>query len=209
VTSLGSGDAAATVRGMQYPLALSFKILALAPEIQVRDAAGRVLMHVRQKMFRLKESVTVFADERQQTVLAKIDADRVLDFNAAYRFTGADGAFLGAVQRRGARSLWRATYEIQGPGGSTFDLHETNPMAKVGDGLFGGIPIVGALSGFVFHPRYSIDRPSGETVLRVRKEAALLEGRFSIERVGDMDADDERAALLATLMMLLLERARG
>lgn len=194
---------------MDYPLEFRFKLLALAPQIQVKDAGGALRMHVRQKLFKLKEAVTVFADEQQQVQLARIEADRILDFNARYRFTSATGESLGEVRRKGARSLWRAHYEIHGADGLLFTLEERNPWAKVGDGLLSDVPIVGLFSGFVFHPSYAVKRPDGAEVLRITKRIAFFEGRFSVERLSALSTDEESAALLATLMMLLLERQRG
>ena len=46
---------------------MTFKILALAPQIQARDAGGALLCYVWQKLFRLKEAVTVYRDEAQET----------------------------------------------------------------------------------------------------------------------------------------------
>lgn len=194
---------------MDYPLSLSFKLLALAPQIQVRDSGGQLCMHVRQKLLKLKEAVTVFADEAQSVTLARIDADRMLDFNAHYRFTAADGTPLGSVRRKGARSLWRAHYEIHGNDGLLFTLDERNPWSKVGDSFLSDIPIVGLLAGFFFHPSYRVARPDGTEVLRVTKRPAFFESRYVAERLAPLSTEEERAALLSTLMMLLLERHRG
>ena len=48
---------------LAYPLDLRFKLIAIASQIYVRDAAGSLRYYVRQKAFTLKEAVTVFADE--------------------------------------------------------------------------------------------------------------------------------------------------
>ena len=56
---------------MKYPLSLSFKIMAMAPQIYVRDATGEIVCYVKQKMFRLKEVVSVFRD---QNVVSTADA---------------------------------------------------------------------------------------------------------------------------------------
>jgi hypothetical protein len=50
---------------MNYPLDLSFKLLALASQIYVRDSQGNLVFYVKQKMFKLKEAITVFGDEAQ------------------------------------------------------------------------------------------------------------------------------------------------
>jgi len=50
---------------MNYPLSLEFKKIAINEQIYVRDASGTLLWYVRQKAFKLREAVTVFADEGQ------------------------------------------------------------------------------------------------------------------------------------------------
>jgi len=194
---------------MDYPLSLSFKLLAISPQIYVRDAAGQLRMYVKQKLFKLKEAVTVFADEAQQVPLYHINADRVIDFNARYNFSAPDGRPLGSVRRRGRRSLWRANYEILRGEDVILVLKEANPWAKVGDALFGEIPVIGFLSGFVFHPRYLVQRPDGSTVLEAAKQNAFFEGKYKVEKQAELAPEDEGLAILSTLMMLLLERRRG
>ena len=68
---------------MNYPLQMRFKILALAPQIHVTDSTGATVCYVRQKMFRLKENVSVFRDETQKTLLCEIKADRIIDWSAS------------------------------------------------------------------------------------------------------------------------------
>ena len=194
---------------MDYPLQLSFKIVALSPQIYVRDAAGNLRMYVKQKLFKLKESVTVFADEAQQVPLYHINADRVIDFNARYHFSSPDGRALGSVRRKGRRSLWRANYEVLRGEEVILTIGEVNPWAKVGDALFGEIPLLGMFAGYVFHPAYTITRPDGTEVLRVSKQRAMWEGKYTIEKHADLPSEDEGLSVLSVLMMLLLERRRG
>ncbi|HEV3051760.1 MAG TPA: hypothetical protein VGX50_15750 [Longimicrobium sp.] len=194
---------------MDYPLQLSFKLMALTPQIYVRDAAGRVRMYVKQKMFKLKENVTVFADEAQGQPLYHIKADRVIDFNARYTFTTADGREFGSVRRRGARSLLRAHYEIMQGNDVVLLIREANPWSKVGDALFGEIPVLGLFAGYVFHPVYTVTRADGTEVLRATKQPALWEGRYAVHRTADLSVEAEALGVLSLLMMLLLERRRG
>jgi uncharacterized protein YxjI len=192
---------------MDYPLQLSFT--RLAPQIFIRDAAGQLRMFVKQKMFKLKESVTVFADEAQTHPLYYINADRVLDFNARYHFTMPDGRALGSVRRAGRRSLWKAHYEVMRGEDVILTIRELNPWAKVGDALFSDIPVLGMFAGYVFHPRYAISRPDGAQVLLVEKQPALWEGKYTVHKHAELTPDAEGLAMLSLLMMLLLERRRG
>ena len=195
---------------LQFPLTLSFKIIALAPQISVLDSAGQLIGYVRQKMFKLKESVTIFADREQTRPIYHIAADRVLDISAQYHIEDASGAPAGVLKRRGMRSIWRAHYEIHRGGQLRLEINEENPWSKVADSIFSGLPLIGALSGYLFHPAYRVTYTStGAPLLRAIKQPAFWEGRYSVERAGDGDTEDERLAVLCILMMLLLERRRG
>jgi hypothetical protein len=194
---------------LSYPLQLTFKLIAVAPQISVTDGTGRLLLYVRQKAFKLKEAVTVFADVERTRPLYTIAADRVLDFSAQYHVATAEGAPLGVVQRRGMRSLWKAHYDVSRDGAPLLALREENPWVKLADGLLGEIPLVGLLSGYLLNPKYIATRPDGTAVLRVRKRPALFEGRYEVTRLAELSDTDEELALLALLMLVLLERTRG
>ncbi|HEX6694530.1 MAG TPA: hypothetical protein VF035_07545 [Longimicrobiales bacterium] len=195
---------------MRYPLELNFKKLAIAQQIYVRDAGGQLLWYVKQKAFKLKEAITVYGDEEQTRPLFTMQADRVLDFSARYALTdAATQQVIGVVQRKGMRSFWRAKYEVERNGQIVFELTEENPMVKVIDRLLFEIPLVGLISGYIFHPRYLATRPGGSEVLRLQKEPAFLQGKFSVEQLTQLDDRDETLAVLSMLMLVLLERARG
>jgi hypothetical protein len=194
---------------MNYPLELRFKLLAIASQIWVRDGAGHLLCYVRQKAFKLKEAVKVYADEAQTNLLYTIGADRIIDFSAEYHIRDATGQLLGMVKRRGMRSLWRAQYEVSRDGVIVFTIQEENPWVKLVDGLIGEIPIIGMFTGYLLHPAYAVTGSSGSRALRVVKRPAFLEGLYKVDPLGALSEDDERLALLAILMMLLLERSRG
>ena len=195
---------------MNFPLELRFKLLAIASQITVTDAAGRVICYVKQKAFRLREAVTVYADATQQRPLYRISADRVIDFSARYHVEDEAGQPLGTVQRSGMRSIWRAHYEVQQGGQPRFVVREENPWVKVVDNLLGEIPVLGILTGYLFHPAYVVTRAdSGQAMLRVVKRPALFEGRYTVEQLGAIPDAEEPLAVLGILMMLLLERTRG
>lgn len=86
---------------MEYPLSMRFKLMAMSPQIFVEDSAGNTVCYVKQKLFKLKEAVTVFRDASKQHVLCEIKADRIIDFSANYRFFDASGECFGSVRRRG------------------------------------------------------------------------------------------------------------
>ncbi|HEU4453247.1 MAG TPA: hypothetical protein VFR81_09310, partial [Longimicrobium sp.] len=196
---------------MNFPLQLRFKIMAVSPQISVTDAAGGLLLYVKQKAFKLKEAVTVFADEAQTRPMYRIAADRVLDISASYTITNESGQPLGALQRKGMRSIWRAHYEVHRGGGPVLVIREEKPWVKVMDALLGEIPVLGMFTGFFFHPAYVVTRAdNGELVMRIVKQPAMFEGKYALEKIGtSLRPEDETLAVLNLLMMLLLERRRG
>ncbi|MHA1720602.1 MAG: hypothetical protein ACTSXK_13860, partial [Promethearchaeota archaeon] len=97
---------------MEYPLKLTFKIWALAPQFSVFDANENLLYYVKQKLFKLKEDIGVFSDRQRINQNYSIKADRIIDFSAKYHFTDMQERPLGSVKRKGLKSLWRARYNI-------------------------------------------------------------------------------------------------
>lgn len=192
-----------------YPLDLSFKIVTIGTRVRISDSKGRQIAYVRKKKFKLKEDVRVYRDEDQSELLFRIKADRVLDFGASYSVSDAGGRTLGAVRRQGMRSLWKSSYSISDVGGAEIgDIHEENPWVKVLDGLMEAISFGDTLGGLFFNPAYLVSL-RGVSVLRLRKERAILESRFAIEKLGDFSGKDEALLLASLIMMVLLERDRG
>ncbi len=195
---------------MNYPIDLTFKLLALASQIYIRDANGNLMGYVKQKLLKLKEDINVFADESQTTILFNIKADRVIDFSARYNFTSSNGQTLGSIKRQGMRSIWKANYEISDSSGDqVMQIHEESAWIKVADGLFGEIPILGMFTGYFFNPAYIVSRMDNAPVFRLQKQPAFFESKFQVTAQGQMSENDETLALLSVLTMILLERSRG
>ena len=195
---------------MNFPLSLSFKLLALANQIYVRDSNGNLLGYVKQKMFKLKEDINIFADEQQTQLLFNIKADRMIDWSANYSFTDSRGNYLGSIKRQGMRSIWKANYDVFDPNGNpVYKIHEENGWVKVADALFGELPIVGILSGYVFNPSYVVERTDGTPVAHLKKLPAMFEGKFTLATLSPLSTVEETRIVLGVLMMTLLERRRG
>ncbi len=196
-----------------YPLRLSFKLIAVAPQIYLRDSMGNDLMYIHQKLFKLKESIGVYSNSSKSQELFKIGADRIIDWSARYNFTNSyDGRAFGSIKREGMKSLWRSSYLIFDPNGQpTHFLKEVDPWVKVADGCLTSIPVLGMFSGYFFHPSYIIyQNGTNQPIMKLTKQPAFWEGVFSLEPlVSSMPEDEEIRFVLSFIMMLLLERQRG
>ncbi len=193
---------------MKYPLTLKFK-WSFAPQIAITDSSGELIFFVRQKLFKLKEAIGIFADEKRTQLRYEIKADRVIDFSARYNFLDPQGQSIGAVKRRGWRSLWKCRYDIFRGDAVVFTISEKNPWVKVVDSLFAEIPIVGLFTGYVVNPVDLVTREGGSVVMRLEKQPAFFSRIFTIKQVDQLDEQEEVEVLLSLLMMLLLERNRG
>lgn len=195
---------------MNFPVDLTFKLLALASQIYVRDANGNLLGYVKQKLLKLKEDINVFADESQTTVLYNIKADRVIDFSARYTFRDGMGNVIGSIKRKGMRSIWKANYEISdGADNHIMNINEENGWVKVVDSLVGELPVIGMFTGYLFNPTYMLTKLDGTQLARLAKQPAFFEGKFQITPQTQLSSEEEVRVLLSYLTMTLLERARG
>ncbi len=194
----------------QYPLTFRFKLVSLSPQFWVKDAQGNPIAYTRQKAFKLKEDVTVYRDESRSQEIFKIKADRWIDWSAVYNFTDTEGNKLGKIGRKGTRSLFKAYYEI-------FDredqqdlvIQENSFWVRMADGLFGEIPFIGALSGYVFNPKYNVTRADGTLIAQFAKKPSAFGRSFELQQKADFQDGEELRVLLSLMMMVLLERRRG
>lgn len=88
----------------------------LGPEFRFFSAEGALLWFVKQKAFKLKEEITVFADEGRTKPALTIKARSVLDVRGVYDITDVrTGERVGSCKRQGFASLVRDTWEVRGP----------------------------------------------------------------------------------------------
>jgi uncharacterized protein YxjI len=192
------------------PLTLRFKLIALAPQVFLEDSSGQLLLYVKQKLLKLKEEVNVFTDEAQSDRAFTIKADRVIDFRARYTIANSAGQTLGIIKQRGMKSLWKAHFDIEDAfGRESFFIEEENPWIRMIDGLFGSIPIIGMLSGYLFQPTYLVKHVDGNVVMMLKKQPAMWEGRFQLREVQPTTDAEKQLLALSVVMMTLLERSRG
>lgn len=202
-------------QSMQFPLKMTFKVLALGPQISVTDASGREILYVQQKLFKLKEEINVFSDSSRSRQIYSIKADRVLDWSARYTFTDETGREVGAVKRHGTRSLWRASYDVLEGEQVSFHIQEENAWVKLADALLNEVPIVGMFTGYFLHPVYLVGRGSSNgapsaPVMRMTKKPSFLERNFYLERTDSaLSSQEEERLVLSLFLVTLLERRRG
>ncbi len=198
------------MKELQFPVKFVFNITTLSNDFTAKDASGNTVAYVKQKMFKLKEDIAIYEDEKKSKVNFKIKADKWIDFSAAYSFSDSSGQETGKIARKGWASLWKAEYELIDQNQKLqYHIREENGWIKVLDSVLGQIPILGMLTGYLFNPSYKVADLNDETVIRLKKEPSFFGRRFQVSKLKDIDADDQERVILGLMMMILLERRRG
>lgn len=87
------------------------KLLGGAFHIYAPD--GSLALYSELKAFKLKEDIRLYGDEAKTREVVRIAARSVIDFGATYDvFDSASGAKLGALRRKGMKSILRDTWLI-------------------------------------------------------------------------------------------------
>lgn len=85
----------------------------LGSSFRLYDTSGNLAFFVKQKAFKLKEEITVFADEGQKDAQLTIKARSIVDFSATYDVTDAkSGEAVGAMRREGVKSMFRDEWTL-------------------------------------------------------------------------------------------------
>lgn len=92
---------------------------------RVFTADGQLIMYIKHPMLRLREEFTVHADEAQTRPLLLVKSKQVIAINFSYEVTDiSTGHVLGAVQKKGLRSIIRDKFLILDPAGTEIGYAE-------------------------------------------------------------------------------------
>ena len=195
---------------MDYPVELNFKKIALAQQATLTDASGNSIAYARQKMFKLKEELEVFEDKTKSNRICTIKANKVLDFRATYSFFTENEQSFGSIQRKGIRSIWKATYLLNQASGNQYaTIKEEKPFAKVIDSFLGELPFVGLVCNYIFNPSYILTSEDGTELFRLTKAPSFWGALFKIDKLTEVTPDNEIRCMMSLLMVVFLEKSRG
>jgi uncharacterized protein YxjI len=198
------------MKDLKFPVKFIFKISTFSNDFTALDANGKTVAYVKQKLFKLKEDISIYADETKAKINFKIKADQWIDFSAAYSFTDSNGTEIGKVARKGWASIWKAEYELIDQNQQLqYHIREENGWVKVMDSLLGQIPVLSIFTGYLFNPTYKVTDKNDQIIARLKKEPSFFGRKFEITKVKNFDVDDEERIILGLMMMILLERRRG
>lgn len=102
----------------------------LGRKFHVYDADGAVIAFVNHPVLRLRDEFVIYGDEAQTRPLALIKARQIVSFQLTHDVhCPTTGAFLGALRKRGIKSLVRDTWEILGEGDQPVGIVEEEGLS--------------------------------------------------------------------------------
>ena len=85
---------------------------------------------VKQKAFKLKEAIKVYADEQMTNEQLRIQARNVMDFSGTYDVETPEGEHVGALKREGMKSMFRDEWKLLDSDDNTIGKIEEDSMGK-------------------------------------------------------------------------------
>lgn len=92
---------------------LKRQVFALTGKFRFFNPGGQLVMFSEQKMFKLREDIRVYSDERKSQEVLMIKARQIIDFSAAFDVVDTStGMKVGALRRKGLQSILRDEWEV-------------------------------------------------------------------------------------------------
>lgn len=176
------------------------KVLAIAQQYWIEGANGATLGYSRQKLFRIKEDIRVFTDERMGTELFRIKQTNLAD--AWGNFAVQDSttsATLGYVRRKAIMSAIRDEWEI-------YDAHQRligGVYQSTGSALLHRLVPGGKLA-----PEDVTITLNGQPVAKINQQFKVIGDIWDLQCLAVPPQFDRRVLLACALLMGMMERDR-
>ena len=115
---------------------------------------GELVAFAEQKRMKLREHVTLFADEAKRAVLAEFRARKALDVSSGYDVVTGEGSPIGVFSKQFASSLLRSTWQLEQPGHDPVLITERSRALAVFRRVWSFLPWIGE---FPFLWKYHFD----------------------------------------------------
>ena len=173
-------------------------VFTIGGAFRIMTPEGKLVFYSRQKLFKLREDIRVYADIKKAKEVLCIHARQILDFSAAYDVIDSETKEkLGALRRKGFHSIMRDKWEI-------LDKSD-NYLGKIEeDSLFKAI-----IRRFFFNllpQTYTLTSKTGKSLGTIRQIFNLFVHKFSIDFSQDKGKVlDRRLGLAGVILLLAIE----
>ena len=176
-----------------------FKVFGGA--FHVKDEQGNTVMYSKQKAFKLREDMTVWADEDQSRELLKIKTPQIMDFGATYFVTdtAAGGEEVGALARKWGKSMVRDTWYLLGPDQQQVGLLQEKSLAGA------------LLSRFIkiVPQKYVIQTMDGALVVSIKQHFNPFVLKYTMTIDDPMPPIDRRLLIAMGILLCAIEGREG
>jgi len=177
-----------------------YQVLGANPD----GSEGPLLAFAQQKRMKIKEEIKFFTDESMGRQVFSFRARQRLDVHAEHDVYDEHGRPLGYFKKQFGKSLFRSTWELQGPGGLHAVGTERRPVIAVLRRIWDFIPYLGDIwVPFIFHFDF-VDTATGAVVLVSERQKAVRD-RYTVT-VPDPRLDFRVAASMAVALDALQSR---
>jgi hypothetical protein len=168
---------------------------------RVYDPSGELVLFADLKAFRLREDISVYADEAKLTEILTIKARHIIDFSAAYDVVDVTKREkVGALKRRGLKSLLRDEW--------VFMDAQDNDIGTITEDSAALALVRRFVANFV--PQTFHAEMDGRRVCTYKQHfnpfVLKLEANFSEDSAGSLD---RRLGLAAGILLCAIERRQG
>lgn len=192
-----------------YPLNFLFKITTISNDFTATDALGKTIFFVREKLFKLRDHVSIFRDESKKEVLYELVSNKIIDFQQTFTITNAQQSVVGKVRKKTLKSFIKATYYLQDADGNhVYTIKEKSASTRFLDAILDEIPVVGMLSGYVFHPKYIVTDLKGNKLMEMAKKPSFWGRKFEVQKISNQHFNEEQV-VLSLVLLVIQQRDRG
>ena len=179
-----------------------FKLLGGA--FYVYDEAGHLVMYSKQKAFKLKEDIRLYADESMKVELLTITARSVLDFSAAYDVVDPlAGQKVGALRRKGWSSIARDAWML-------LDAHDREIGTVVEDSMIAALVRRFVDAASLFMPQKFHADVNGQTVCTYQQNFNPFVRTLTVDFTHDRNRQlDKRLGIAAAVLLSAIEGKQG
>lgn len=176
---------------MQFPVTVTFRLLALAHQIRVLDASGVEYGYLEAQPADYAKGITVYSDASRSTAIYHIHFQ---DLSRHIRFGSADGGELGFASRVAGG------YDIGVGEQVVFEVRHGSTAVDLADILL-NFPILRFIAGYTLQPRLLVTRPGGAVVSMVAKRPIIF-GTSYVAALSEPVSGDEQAALVLSMIFI-------
>ena len=177
---------------------LKRQVFALTGKLRFYNPQEQLVLFSEQKMFKLREDIRIYSDEQKSQEVLAIKARKIIDFSAAYDVVdSATGQKVGALRRKGLKSILRDEWEVLGPNDEVLGLLFEDNM--------GLAMLRRLLLGSLLPQNYDLTFGQ-ERVADVKQRFNLFRYELDIDFTVDINRRlDHRLGLAAAVLLAIIE----